>query len=194
MARILMGLKNNNANLAPSATVIQRQTPEAIVLFLNTLGVAILKQKFTNKPHKQLDGYYKEYLDLLKKAQTGNLPTIEETKRKLASVDVKHVFPGPIRILVDSECESGCESIIEFLEKHSNTKTVGENSAGLVHFGQIGTLWLENTNLFVDISTRSFKYDDGRFVEKVGYRSAILIANEKDALDVAIKDLAHELE
>jgi hypothetical protein len=189
MARILFGIEDQSAILAPASTVVQRQTPVALSLFLNTLGLAILKQKFAGKDHSQLDGYYSEYLDLLKKANNGSLPAVEKTEVKSGIFDPKRAFQGPIRILIDSECESGCESAVEFLERHPSAKTVGENTAGLVQFGQIGTLWLKGTNVFVDIATRSYSFADGRFVEKVGYSPSIRVKGGEDALDAAIQDI-----
>ncbi|MBK9324338.1 MAG: hypothetical protein IPM97_15545 [Bdellovibrionaceae bacterium] len=43
-------------------------------------------------------------------------------------------------ILVDAECESSCESLVQSLVDTQNVEIIGENTAGTFHFGNIGLI------------------------------------------------------
>lgn len=189
MARILYGIEDNEINLAPSLTTIQRQTPEALSLFLNTLGTVVLKRKFEGEFSDKLSVYYKEQWDLIQKAKTPKTPQEEKIVIDQSKLNLSKVFSHPIRLLIDSECESSCENTVAFFENHPNSKTVGENTAGSIHFGQVGTVWLKNSNVFVDIPTKIYNYSDKRFIEKKGYVPNIPVSSGKDAYKIALEEL-----
>ncbi len=65
----------------------------------------------------------------------------------------------------------------------------GENTAGLVHFGDTGRLVLPNSGIDILISVKYLKYRDNRFVERTGYTPDVIVTKGTDALDVALSAL-----
>lgn len=136
---------------------------------------------------------YNEWHDRYLQAKSGKLDP--EITFKIPSVepDLSRVFKGPIRILMDAECGSSCESTVEALELHPSVKTVGENTTGYVHFGNMGRMWLRRSNVIGAIPTQRYEFLDGRFVEKVGYAPDIPVSAGMDAMEIALKDIVEEL-
>lgn len=95
-------------------------------------------------------------------------------------------FPRPIYILVDNNCASACEVMLEALEKHPNKKVVGRQTRGAVQFGGVGKLTLPNSKISFSIPVSHVKYFDNRNIERVGYAPDILVKDGEDSLDVVI--------
>lgn len=194
MAKILFGMEDSEFFPQNPAQFIRRQTPEAIAVFLNNFGLRILFNRLKGQqPTPDLFEIYNEWHDRYLQAKSGTLDPEITYKIPKVEANPAKLFKGPIRVLMDADCGSSCESTVEALELHPSVKTVGENTAGYVHFGNMGRLWLKHSNIFVAIPTQSFEFADGRFVEKVGYSPGIAVPSGMDALDVAIEDIAREL-
>jgi C-terminal processing protease CtpA/Prc len=86
---------------------------------------------------------------------------------------------------MDGICGSSCESTINAFEWHSYVKMVGENTAGCVHFGNIGYILLPNSRIEVQIPTQYSEYFDHRFIEKVGISPDIKVPAGQDAYAAA---------
>jgi hypothetical protein len=98
----------------------------------------------------------------------------------------KKAFMRPIYILIDRECASSCESIIEFFENHPKAITVGENSGGFIHFGNVAKFVLPQSQVMVQMASDFWKYDDGRYREITGYEPKIHVKPGEDALQKAL--------
>ncbi len=195
MAKILYGMANQADFPYPPSQVVRRQSPEALALFVNNYGFRILISRLNgSEPSEDITKTYDEWKARYDMAVNGELDSEEIIRNPDIPVDLEKVFKGPIRLLVDGECGSSCESTVDSFELHPNAKTVGENTAGFVHFGNLGRLWLRNSNLLIDIPTQRFTIDDGRFVEKVGYVPKIPVAAGINAMDIALEDIARTLE
>ena len=77
---------------------------------------------------------------------------------------------------------------------HKYTKTVGQNSGGYVHFGNMGLIVLPNSQIIIQMATDFWKYKDGRFIEFIGHTPDIKVRKGKDALGVVLKEVSKTLE
>jgi C-terminal processing protease CtpA/Prc len=100
---------------------------------------------------------------------------------------------GPVAVLVDAACGSSCENAVHLFRKVGAT-IVGENTAGAIHFGQAGRLVLPNSKTVIVVATQYVRYDDGSFLEKVGFSPDVPVAPETDAMDVALEWVTQALQ
>jgi hypothetical protein len=170
---------------------IESQTPETLALAVNTARLRAMKHARRNEP---VVAYVRERLDKMlrryEESKRGSLPTERSEPFQRIEVPATLAFPRPIVVLIDAGCASACESALEALELHPHVLTVGENTSGSVHFGNMGILVLPNSQIVVQMATDFWQFHDGRFVEKVGYAPKIRAAGNEDALDVALGKLA----
>lgn len=96
----------------------------------------------------------------------------------------------PIYILIDAACGSSCESTIDFFEYNALVKTLGENTAGYIHFGNNGNVFLKNSGIRLQLATAYNTYVDGRFLEKKGISPKIKVPPGSDAMMYAWSDYA----
>jgi hypothetical protein len=189
-ARIFYGMDGTNVQLEPTGRVIRRQTPESYALFANTFGLALLKDHWDKKPkRKDVAGYRKDFLNLFELSLKEHLNEEGVTETDDPAIDLKRAFKGPIRLLADGLCASACEGGLEFFDRLPLAKRVGENTAGTLQFGNVGTVILKNSHLIVNLPTQRFEFTDGRLVEKIGYSPHLRVEPGKDALEAALKDL-----
>jgi len=83
--------------------------------------------------------------------------------------------------LIDADCASSCESTTDAFENNTLVKTVGENTAGYVHFGNSGGVILKNSGIRLQVAISYNSYLDGRFIEKVGITPKIPVPAGSDA-------------
>jgi hypothetical protein len=194
LARILYGIDQQNIRLKAPSRIFRRQTPEAFALFSNSFSFMLLADRFRGRPERpDVRAMYDKFLADYGRAVRGELRAEQIEISRTVPLDPSRMFRGPIRILVDAGCASSCENAVEFFERHINAKTVGENTGGYMHFGNVGTLWLRNLGLFIGLPTHAEVFDDQRFVEKVGYAPAIRVQPGQDAIDIAIEDIRKTL-
>lgn len=94
----------------------------------------------------------------------------------------------PIYILMDADCGSSCESTINSFELNPNTRLVGENSAGYVHFGNNGVVFLGHSGIMLQFAVSYNSYVDGRFIEKAGINPHVRVTPGKNAMEAAWND------
>ncbi|NUM88996.1 MAG: hypothetical protein HUU37_07315, partial [Bdellovibrionales bacterium] len=171
---------------SPYESVRKSETPATWALAVNNVT---LKIRNLTRQGKSIPAYLLEkreaYRKSLEQAQLGGLP--EERVMEILPEQTHAAgepYTGTIYVLQDSDCGSSCESLLEFLETNPRVVTVGENSAGSVHFGNVGMVVLPHSGIVVQIATDFWRYRDGRYVEKTGYAPHIRVPPGKDALDV----------
>lgn len=174
----------------PLDYIIKSQTAETMALLVNGYKHQIL---INRKNNIEVPGY------IMKRLRDSKRKYAQAKRGELAMVQKSAVMSGPpynankgyknpIYVLVDAECASSCESILEALEAHPKVVTVGENSAGLVHFGNTGILVLPESKISIQMATDHWVYKDARFVEGVGYGPKVIVPKSQDALD-SVKNL-----
>ena len=136
-----------------------------------------MKKTFVQMRDKSIKGESVSLLDV----QEGEL--LEEV-----DFDYEKSIKKPIYILMDSQCPSACEGTIDYFEFNTLVKTVGENTAGMIHFGNTGKIVLKNSGIIVSISISYKQYYDGRFIEKIGITPKIQVPSSQDAMSYAWKD------
>ena len=102
-------------------------------------------------------------------------------------------FKKPIYILIDRKCASSCESVVEIFESHPYAKTIGENTGGFVHFGNMGFIVLPYSQIIVQMASDFWRFKDGRYIEFIGHTPEIRVKRNRDALKSAVKELRKNL-
>ncbi|MCB9073797.1 MAG: hypothetical protein H6623_09255 [Bdellovibrionaceae bacterium] len=162
-------------------------TPESLQLFINLFTlmeqkalaegkeaptyVHNLREKFTLEQDAVLDGQKAQ--EYTSQKDYGEEFSFAKSQRK------------PIYILVDAGCASSCESTVDFFENNPLAVTVGEQTAGYVHFGNNGRLVLKNSGIQIQMAISYNAYRDGRFIEKKGIAPKISVPSGHDAFDIA---------
>lgn len=136
--------------------------------------------------------HFKEDYDLINesitKVKNKNSPRLlvkEFKKPELGKLN----FEGDIYILTDRRCGSSCEHAVELLKFHPKSKTVGDNTAGLIHFGQMASVTLPDSGITINLSTQYFEGFEEGFFELKGYEPDIRVPDGVDALDYLLKTL-----
>lgn len=175
--------------------IIKSQTPETVALLINSQKIKMMKHQRKVEP---IPDYvlkrFNRYTDVYQKARMGQVP-IEQVIQGTGSpaFDAQKAFKMPILVLTDSECASSCESTVEVFMEHPRVVTIGENTGGFLHFGNVGTLVLPNSQIFIQMATDFWKYKSGQYLEGIGYTPKIATAQGNDALDTAIDYLKKNL-
>jgi hypothetical protein len=176
---------------APSERVIVRkQTPESFTIYRNSLFNQIEEQKLLLKPVPE--NWLKRYTDMtaaIQEAKGGKYSPEQTYKKSSAILDLSLVPFRKIFILHDSGCGSSCESFLEAMEHHPRSLTVGENTAGVVHFGDVSPFQLPNSMIRIVAPIKYFTFPDKRNVEKKGYAPKIRVPAGQDAFDYVIDSL-----
>jgi hypothetical protein len=153
--------------------IIDRQTPEALALFINSMHLMELGYIRDGKTvPADLQEYQKKYRANLELALKGNLP--EERIQSLNSeaaepFDSKKGFDHPIYVLADRLTGSSAESSLAMLRTHPRAKVIGENTAGAIHFGNQGEAALQESGITFLMGTHFVEDIHQAYYEVVGY-------------------------
>lgn len=178
----------------PLAEFVQRQSPEALIIWMNYLSVVkkmILSNDSQNKDAVDaIEKYLAKAKAELLLANSGKLEeyNVEQAKNSSVSLQKEMAFKGKIFILQDRKCFSSCESTIDFFEYFPNVTKVGDHTGGMIQFGNVGVLKLKNSGIGIQMPTKANIYKDKRFIELVGVAPNIRIEDGKDAYQ-AVLDL-----
>jgi hypothetical protein len=166
-----------------------RQTPEIVTMLLNRFHRASGRDDGRVEAHSR---WMYEALEQLRTALLlgqGEEWTVRPRPHFTAAPG-RNAFKGPIAILVDAGCASACESALQFLRLHPRARSFGQRTAGLIHTGNAGLLTLPHSGIRVAIPSRYEEYPEGRNYDKVGLEPDVVVADGKDAFDVARRWLA----
>lgn len=165
-------------------------SPEAKQLFVNSVEYSSRLKKAEGKEiPPYLVELKKKFLEARNKSLKGpDFKDANDADDNESDFDLEKSIKKPIYILIDAECGSSCESSTDFFENNPLVKTVGENTAGYVHFGNNGNVFLKNSGINLKMATSFNSYVDGRFIEKTGIKPKIQVPSGKDALDYVWKD------
>ncbi len=165
--------------------------PETYQLFVNTFEYwARLRKDDAKEVPQYIVQLKSDFIKKRDQALKGERPSMggDDEESKGQDFTYEKSIKKPIYILIDAGCASSCESTTDYFEFNSLVKTVGENTAGYVHFGNNGNVFLKNsgTNLQMAISYNS--YLDGRFIEKKGITPKVRVPSGQDAMRFAWDD------
>ncbi len=170
--------------------IIKSQTPETFALLINNYKIKKIRSEKRNKTvpeyiMKRLELAQLRYLDAL----NGKFNAEEYINGGEGNkYNSKKSFDKSIYVLVDRGCASSCEGTVDALMAHPKVITIGENTGGFIHFGNMGNLVLPNSKIVIQMATDFWKRKDGQYIEKIGI-SPIIKTNNKDALEVAIEKI-----
>jgi hypothetical protein len=168
------------------------ETSEAYALQVNTYSRIIWNNYLSkNKnPPEELIAHKKT---LEEKARDLSVQAHNDSKLvKISQSKTTHritpVYNHDIFVLIDPQTQSSGEWTALYLKKHPNTKLVGENTYGMIHFGNSGHLQLPNSGLDITLCMKINELTDGRFYEKLGVPPDIKIS-DKDTLAYTLTNL-----
>lgn len=188
MAAILYGINSIDKLPMPQKTTYRVRTGDALALMANSTWLSIQGFHDNNKESPDyLNNLYKSQSELVNNAVLGHTSTQEVQQVGNNNIDLSNSIKKPVYILVDRHCRSSCELTLEALESLPNIQTVGENTTGVVQYGNVGALYLPASHIVVRIATQGSIYDDGRTIEKVGYTPMWRVPSQTDALDYTLK-------
>lgn len=174
-------------------TTIKRQTPETLTLFRNMFVYSKMTMLAKGQtPEAYLDERIKETDAKIELAANGKLPAEERIDYKPVKPMAlnEHSYRGPIFLLVDASCASSCESSMNTIKLHPHARTVGENTAGYFHFGDVGKLVLPKSKIVLMVPTKSNMYASGKIYDKVGFPPDIRVPQGEDAMRYAMDGIA----
>lgn len=174
----------------PYAKQWNNPAPEAQQVFINSFEYWIRQAKAEGKEAPAyLTDLKKKYTEKRDQALKANSSTEKvENDFKGSDFSIAKSIKKPIYILIDANCASSCESTTDFFEYNALVKTVGENTAGYIHFGNNGNVFLKNSGIKLQMATSYNSYTDGRFIEKTGITPKIQVPPGKNAMDFAWDD------
>lgn len=188
MADIIAGQEVNE----PVEEGVQRQSPEALIIWMNYLNV-VKKMILENAPNNKAalestEGYLSKAKAELELANAGTLEEFKIVRTQTNAVGSSKgiAFKGKIFILQDRKCFSSCESTIDFFEYLPNVTRVGDNTGGMIQFGNVGVFKLKNSGIGIQMPTKANIYKDKRFVELVGIAPNISVEDGKDAYETVL--------
>lgn len=83
--------------------------------------------------------------------------------------DPKLIYQHPIYLITGRNCHSACELMVSNLLQHPNVTTVGQNTAGTIHFVNPLIYSLPNSQITVMIPNTFVQFKNNVFVEKIGF-------------------------
>ncbi|MCA9308527.1 hypothetical protein KC980_03370 [candidate division WWE3 bacterium] len=173
---------------SPYSEVIRYNTPEALVMWINTLQkfmltsneqAKVILQKYLNKAEKDLNRALtqKHQQKVIKtKYEDSNIPILDPTK----------IFEGRILILQNSKTMSAAENMIDHFEYLPNVLKIGTKTYGCVQSGNIGFLILPKSKIAIQMATQFTTYKDNRISEGIGVEPDIALENGIDAYRYAL--------
>jgi hypothetical protein len=187
MARILYGLGQEDHVPTPVEARLHIETPESFALMANAWAYQAIQMKRGGQavPWYIYD-WRNRYLQWMDTAKSGSFPAIRREDMPQTNLRGHDVFSAPVYVLVDKLCASACENTLEFLEALPHRVLVGENSFGMVDYGDLGRVALPNSHVIVSLATFSSRFRDYREVEKTGYKPDVPVPPGNDALAAAL--------
>jgi len=166
------------------------QTPETIAIHANYYRLHSLVLKRDGKEvSPYFDEIYQEIMIEFPQALNKEIPTEKVIVRNNQALKTSPSYTKLIYVLIDNSCISSCEGTVALLEGHPSVITVGENTSGTIHFGDIGFVLLPNSKIAVQIPTTYHERSDGRFIERIGISPKIMVPSGQDALKFTISKL-----
>lgn len=83
--------------------------------------------------------------------------------------DPKLIYPHPIYLITGKNCHSACELLVSNLLQHPNVTTIGDNTAGTIHFVNPLLYTLPNSQITMMIPNTFVQFNNDIFVEKTGF-------------------------
>lgn len=174
----------------PYSILWSSRSPVSSQLFINAFGMKMREQKEKGKkPKPYLVKLQERFINYRDQALQGKMAMevshFYNKENGRIDFDKSKAINKPIYILQDAACASSCESTIDFFENNPNVATIGEPTAGYIHFGNAARLFLKNSGVMIQIPISYNAYTDGRFVEKKGIAPQIQLNDGKDAYESA---------
>lgn len=194
------------------ASFISEILPKSKALIIdlrgNSGGNSTYSDKFANYLcGTKIDSYRKLYVRATPEAQKiqqqsspnafwAGLPESEDfiffREGKNYSIDKNKAYMKPIYILTDRITGSSAEMFLLRMIHHPCVKVIGDNSAGMETFGNMGSAFLKNSQIKVAIGMNYRVLFEDNF-ELNGYKPDIQCEDGTDALDTALAEIDKKL-
>jgi len=171
----------------PYASIIYGNSREVFESWQNLISIFKIKKERLHEDTSIETQMIEDYRQKAILASEGKIPP---TQLKSFKSDIekpgKNHFSGEIFLLIDRSCASSCESTTDFLRSLPFVITVGENTSGAIHYGNVGFVQLPNSKIGFSMGTSYAKYRDGIIHEMTGISPRIQVPSGTDALDAII--------
>ena len=156
-------------------------TPESFLIQAKLYETLANQSRERGEETKYLDDLKESYLAKARRPHTNS--DWESAPWSLNDTDHKpsRNTQKPIYILIDGGCGSSCESTVDAFEYNTSAVTVGQPTAGYIHFGNIGYHVLSRSGITIQIPTTYNEYRDHRFIEKTGIQPKVIVKDGQDA-------------
>ncbi|OUR96705.1 hypothetical protein A9Q84_10200 [Halobacteriovorax marinus] len=170
--------------------IIRKNTPESWTIFRNGVLRSRIWKQSQKLPVQHLDDYIKSIDEdrEISLSSSEKFLIYEHKKPSLTKLN----FNGNIYVIIDRKCGSSCEHTLEALKFHPNTKSIGQNTSGAIHYGQMGVIRLPSSGIYLKLATQYFELFDDGFYEKTGYSPDISVPAGSDALSFLLDNIIKE--
>lgn len=176
----------------PVDCIYFKNTPEAYTIQANYIKQLIQEGLSQGDSTSTLQKHYDDLLEKVEKAKQKNSPKYDIIKRPFVPTPTS-LTRKPIVILTNKNCRASGETMVDLLEAHPHATKIGENTAGCIHFGNVGTFLLPHSKLKIKMPCQYRAYRDKRFIERTGIPPHIYVPAGKDAFDMALTFLKQKL-
>jgi hypothetical protein len=188
LARELYGLSDQEPVPTPVEARLSIDRPEAFALMSNVWTLEIQRERRAGRTVPQDDYDMRtKILGWMEKAKSGQFPPTDYQEMPQPNLNGHAIFQAPVYILVDNQCASSCELLLEYLEALPHRVLIGEHTHGAVEYGEVGKLILPTSHVVVTLATFATRYRDYRTVEGKGYAPDIGVRAGADALSAVPK-------
>jgi C-terminal processing protease CtpA/Prc len=158
----------------------QRKTPEALTLMMNAYAAIPRQSAGPPAPSGRYERAKQERDEAIGSRQSEWQVEPEPTPSPTLG---PNAYRGPIAILVDATCASGCERSVEVLRRHPTSKVFGEQTAGGIRSGNVGRLTLPNSGILIRIPTTYYERPHGDSGDAQAVSPDIAVPSGTNAFD-----------
>lgn len=187
MAVILYGVQTADQVPMPKKTIYRQRSLESWAAMINLTWMQM--QSMSEKQQAIPDyvkGNYQSMIEYYNKALEAAMPPVDTEELGNENIDLANVIQFPVYVLIDKGCGSSCELTVEALEKLQAVQTIGENTTGVVQYGNVGGVYLSKSHIVIRLPTQGAIYADQRQVEKSGYTPKVRVTPGTDALEFTL--------
>ena len=127
-----------------------------------------------------------EFIQKYERSIERNMPNIDRIKIA-KPLEMITTSEKPLIILQDRNSCSAAEAFIELFYKHKSTIYIGDNTAGMMHFGNVKLYYLNSSGIQLRFGCSHFVNSGNKFLEGIGIEPDIYFPYEYEALVQATK-------
>lgn len=149
---------------------IPKVTTSQIRSGLVYIGLSITGMIVYGEQGRETYNSVKEYVKNQKFSDLVPFTVEQQTKESVGLRPIE--YKSKIFLLIDQDCASECETIVEKLSAHPNVVTIGANTRGALHYSNALSFVLPNSGIWVRIPSLRHIYENDA-IEGIGFSPKI---------------------